>query len=57
MGYDLRAVDTVREKQELLARAAREEWLLFLEHDTAYECCRVEETEKGFVPLQPGPLP
>jgi glyoxylase-like metal-dependent hydrolase (beta-lactamase superfamily II) len=48
MSYDLRPVYTVREKHELLSRAARENWLLFLEHDPLVEHCRVEMTEKGF---------
>jgi glyoxylase-like metal-dependent hydrolase (beta-lactamase superfamily II) len=47
MGYDLRPVSTVREKHKLLSRAARENWLLFLEHDPHVERCRVEMTEKG----------
>lgn len=56
MGYDLRPVDTVREKHDLLSRAAAEGWRLFLEHDPLYECCRVELTEKGFAAVGPGAL-
>ena len=56
MGYDLRPVDTVHEKAELLSRAAKERWLVFLEHDPVFECCRVEVGEKGFTAAEPGPL-
>jgi glyoxylase-like metal-dependent hydrolase (beta-lactamase superfamily II) len=56
MGYDLRPVDTVREKQELLFRAAREGWQLFLEHDPRFERCGVELTDKGPAAVDPGPL-
>jgi glyoxylase-like metal-dependent hydrolase (beta-lactamase superfamily II) len=56
MGYDLRPVDTVREKQALLSRAAREGWRLFLEHDPIYETCRVDVTDKGPTAVSPGPL-
>ncbi len=47
MGYDVRPLETLREKTELLGRAAKEDWVLFFEHDSVNECCRVEETEKG----------
>jgi glyoxylase-like metal-dependent hydrolase (beta-lactamase superfamily II) len=52
MAYDLSPVDTVREKSELLAAAAREGWLLFLEHDSQVATCRVAVTDKGFAATQ-----
>jgi len=33
MGYDLRPLVTLREKKQILARASKEGWLLFLEHE------------------------
>lgn len=47
MGYDTRPLLTMDEKSKFLQRAADEEMILFLEHDSVNECCRVEHTEKG----------
>jgi hypothetical protein len=38
----------VAEKNRLLAQAAAEDWLLFLEHDPAVAACRVRRTPRGF---------
>ena len=47
MGYDTRPLLTLDEKGKFLQQAAEEEWVLFLEHDAANECCTVQMTEKG----------
>ncbi len=47
MGYDTRPLITLKEKEAFLAKAAREEYILFLEHDPVNECCTLQETEKG----------
>jgi glyoxylase-like metal-dependent hydrolase (beta-lactamase superfamily II) len=47
MGYDVRPLLTMDEKQQILQQAADEEWILFLEHDPLHECCTVKHTEKG----------
>lgn len=47
MGYDTRPLLTLQEKQEFLEEAARENYVLFLEHDPNYSCCTVKMTEKG----------
>lgn len=47
MGYDTRPLLTLGEKEKFLNKAADEEYILFLEHDSVNECCRVEHTEKG----------
>ena len=47
MGYDTRPLLTIQEKQLFLEEAAREEYVLFLEHDSVNECCTVKMTEKG----------
>lgn len=47
MGYDTRPLLTMQEKQFFLEEAAREGYVLFLEHDPVNECCTVKMTEKG----------
>ena len=47
MGYDTRPLITMEEKKLFLEEAAREEYVLFLEHDPINECCTVKMTEKG----------
>lgn len=47
MGYDTRPLLTLDEKARFLDLAAKEEYVLFLEHDSANECCTVKQTEKG----------
>ena len=47
MGYDTRPLLTMDEKARFLEDAAREEWILFFEHDSVNECCTVKMTDKG----------
>ena len=47
MGYDTRPLLTMDEKAKFLEEAAREEYILFFEHDAVNECCTVKMTEKG----------
>ncbi|MEM7162906.1 MAG: MBL fold metallo-hydrolase [Bacteroidota bacterium] len=47
MGYDTRPLITLSEKRRFLEKAAREKYILFLEHDPIHECCTVKMTEKG----------
>lgn len=47
MGYDTRPLLTLDEKARFLDIAAKEEYVLFLEHDSVNECCTVKQTEKG----------
>ncbi len=47
MGYDTRPLITLTEKEKFLKEAADHGYVLFLEHDSANECCMVEHTEKG----------
>jgi len=47
MGYDTRPLITLDEKEKFMTKAAKEEYILFLEHDPVNECCTVQETEKG----------
>tara|TARA_R110002072_G_scaffold929_1_gene7452 strand:- start:14755 stop:15609 length:855 start_codon:yes stop_codon:yes gene_type:complete len=47
MGYDTRPLLTLSEKDKFLKKAAKESFILFLEHDFQNECCTLQETEKG----------
>ena len=47
MGYDTRPLITLDEKAKFLTKAAKEEFILFLEHDYHNECCTLKMTDRG----------
>ena len=47
MGYDTRPLLTMDEKKTFLEMASQQEFILFLEHDSANECATLQMTEKG----------
>ena len=47
MAYDMFPLTTLTEKKAFLQEAAEKEYVLFLEHDPAIECCTLQITEKG----------
>lgn len=47
MAYDMRPLDTLREKGIILREAVANNWVLFFEHDGKNECCTLQQTEKG----------
>ena len=47
MGYDIRPLVTLEEKDRFLREAAENDYILFFEHDPNVECCTVHQTEKG----------
>lgn len=47
MSYDVRPLETMKEKTSILNEAAKNNWLLFFEHDNSVECISLEATEKG----------
>jgi len=47
MGYDVRPLETLKDKEIFLNAAADNEHIIFLEHDIDHECAIVEHTEKG----------
>ncbi len=47
MGYDVRPLLTMEEKDRFLREAADRGYILFLEHDPVHECCTVKHTERG----------
>jgi len=47
MGYDLFPLTTLNDKEFWLERAARENWIIVLEHDPHVEAITVRHDEKG----------
>jgi len=47
MGYDVRPLETLKEKERILQKAVAENWTLFFEHDSVNECCNLTNTERG----------
>lgn len=47
MAYDMFPLETLKEKKAFLEEAAANEYILYLEHDPAIECCTVQLTERG----------
>ena len=52
MGYDLRPLETLREKQALLAQAAEEEWWLFFDHDPQVPGVKIAPGGKDYQIIQ-----
>ncbi|MEY4927034.1 MAG: hypothetical protein RI894_1470 [Bacteroidota bacterium] len=51
MSYDIRPLQTMKEKDLMLRQAAEQSWILYLEHDPVNECCTVRLNEKGQIVL------
>lgn len=49
MAYDVEPLETVREKEAILERAAAERWHIVFEHDPVHATGRIEATERGYV--------
>jgi glyoxylase-like metal-dependent hydrolase (beta-lactamase superfamily II) len=47
MGYDMRPLDTLSEKEKVFQEAIDNNWLLFFEHDRINELGSLQQTEKG----------
>ncbi len=47
MGYDIRPLVCLKEKEEFLNKVADENHILFFEHDYTIECCTLKHTPKG----------
>lgn len=47
MGYDMFPLTTLQEKKAFLTEALQNDFVLFFEHDPLYECCTLQQTEKG----------
>ena len=51
MAYDVRPLESLKEKTWLLEAAATEGWYLFFEHDPTTECATVKKDERGRIVL------
>ncbi|MDQ3392869.1 MAG: MBL fold metallo-hydrolase [Bacteroidota bacterium] len=47
MGYDVRPLVTLKEKESILEEAADNNYFLIFEHDPTVECCTLKRTDKG----------
>lgn len=47
MAYDMFPLTTLNEKKSFLSEAIDKDYVLFFEHDPAYECCDLKQTERG----------
>lgn len=56
MGYDVRPLESMNEKERFLHQAAAEGWVLVSAHDPVTEAFTVHLTEKGFSVKESGPL-
>lgn len=52
MAYDMFPLTTIREKKLFLNEAVKGDYVLFFEHDREYECCTLQQTEKGIRPKE-----
>jgi glyoxylase-like metal-dependent hydrolase (beta-lactamase superfamily II) len=50
MAYDMFPLTTLGEKRNFLNQAAKEDCILFFEHDPEIECCNLQQTERGIRP-------
>jgi len=47
MAYDMFPLTSLNEKKHFLHSAVEEDFILFFEHDPQYECCSLQQTERG----------
>lgn len=47
MAYDMRPLETLKEKKSILNEAVANNWVLYFEHDPVVECCTLQQTDKG----------
>ena len=52
MAYDMQPLITLNEKKTLLTEAFENDYVLFFEHDPQYECCTLQQTERGIRPKE-----
>lgn len=56
MGYDVRPLQTMIEKEQLLQKAENENWIIYYDHDPKNGCSQITLTEKGFRAINEGSL-
>ncbi|MCW3119909.1 MAG: beta-lactamase [Chitinophagaceae bacterium] len=47
MAYDMFPLTSLNEKQFFLQEALENDYILFFEHDPQFECCNLQQTERG----------
>jgi glyoxylase-like metal-dependent hydrolase (beta-lactamase superfamily II) len=47
MSYDIESLKSIEEKQSLLNKALKDNYILVFQHDKDVECCNLEMTQKG----------
>ncbi len=52
MSYDIRPLETLKEKKSFLSEACEKGFILFFEHDPVVECCTLQQTDRGIVGKQ-----
>ena len=52
MAYDMQPLISMTEKRSFLKEALEGNYVLFFEHDPKYECCTLQQTEKGIRPKE-----
>jgi glyoxylase-like metal-dependent hydrolase (beta-lactamase superfamily II) len=52
MAYDMQPLISMTEKRSFLKEALENNYILFFEHDPIYECCTLQQTEKGIRPKE-----
>jgi glyoxylase-like metal-dependent hydrolase (beta-lactamase superfamily II) len=50
MAYDMFPLTTLQEKKAFLSDAIQNDYTLFFEHDAQYECCDLQQTDRGIRP-------
>ena len=48
MGYDIRPLETMKEREAFLKKAVSDEYILFFEHDLSIECGTISVGERGY---------
>jgi hypothetical protein len=56
MGYDTQPLQSMVEKEALLQEAAAQQYVLYFDHDPFFDCCTVQQTERGIRVLESGRL-
>lgn len=56
MGYDVRPLETMKEKATLLEKAANEKWIIYFDHDPFYDCATIEKVDGKFAATELGKL-
>lgn len=52
MAYDMFPLTTLNEKKSFLKEAVENDYILFFEHDHQYECCNLQQSERGIRPKE-----